>query len=251
MKILRRPRKILSTLIFNSDMKTLYIIPARGGSKGIPKKNIKVLGDKRLICYSIDCARQLGKDDDICVSTDSEEISEVVQNYGLKVPFLRPEELSNDNSGTYGVLLHALTHFENQGIFYDRIVLLQPTSPFRAIKHLTDMLSMYSDQLDMVVSVGESHHNPYFSLFEENTSGFLEKSKEGCYEMRQQVPPVYFYNGSIYVINCKSLKNSSLSEFKRIKKYLMNEFYSVDIDTPLDWLICETILKEGYISDLK
>jgi CMP-N,N'-diacetyllegionaminic acid synthase len=228
-------------------MKTLYLIPARGGSKGIPKKNIKLLAGKPLICYSIDSARQLANDDDICVSTDCDEIRKVVQDYGLKVPFVRPEELSNDNSGTYGVLLHALDYFENQGVFYDRVVVLQPTSPFRTKEHLDEILLMYSDDLDMVVSVGESHLSPYFTLFEENEMGLLEKSKGGYFEARQQAPPIYYYNGSIYLINCKSLKKSPLHKFKKVKKYFMNDFYSVDIDTPLDWLVCEIILKEGYV----
>lgn len=230
-------------------MKTLYIIPARGGSKGIPKKNIKLLNGKPLIYYSIDIAREMSIDENICVSTDSDEILYAVEEYGLKTHFKRPAELAEDNSGTYGVLMHAVTFFENKGIHYDNIVLLQPTSPFRMKAHIEEALSLYNEHVDMVVSVGKSHHSPYFNLFEEEESGFLKKSKKSTFETRQAAPPVYFYNGSIYIINIKSLKNQSLNQFEKIRKYEMSDIYSFDIDTPLDWAICETLISNGYIKN--
>jgi len=109
----------------------LVVIPARGGSKGIPHKNIKPLGGKPLICYSIDVARQITSDENICVTTDDDEIIKVVEDYGLKVPFKRPAELATDNCGSNEVILHALKFFEDKGKKVDRIILLQPTSPFR------------------------------------------------------------------------------------------------------------------------
>jgi CMP-N,N'-diacetyllegionaminic acid synthase len=230
-------------------MKTLYVIPARGGSKGVPKKNIKLLGGKPLISYSIDTARQLANDEDICVSTDCEETISIVKNYGLEVPFLRPDYLSNDQSGTYEVLLHAIDYFKSKEKYYDNLMLLQPTSPFRKGHHLKDVLAMYSSDLDMVVSVSLSHQNPYFNLFEENVSGFLEKSKIGYFESRQVVPKVYAYNGSMYLININSLMSAPIQKFKKVKKYVMDDIYSLDIDTPLDWAIGETILKEDYINE--
>jgi len=92
----------------------LVVIPARGGSKGIPHKNIKILGDKPLICYSIDVARQITTDDNICVTTDDDEIIKVVENYGLKVPFKRPAELATDHCGSNDVILHTLNFFEHK-----------------------------------------------------------------------------------------------------------------------------------------
>lgn len=228
-------------------MKTLIIIPARGGSKGIPGKNIKELNGKPLIHYSVEVARTIANDEDICVSTDSDEIIDTVKTLELNVPFKRPAELSADSSGTYGVLLHALDFYENQGVFYDNIMLLQPTSPFRKKAHLIDVQNLYTNELDMVVSVGEAQQSPYFTLFEENDMGFLENSKHGEFETRQSSPPVYFYNGSIYLINIKSLKRCPLNKFEKVKKYLMNEFYSIDIDNQLDWIVCESIIKEGLI----
>lgn len=230
-------------------MKTLYLIPARGGSKGVPKKNIKNLNGKPLINYTIDVARLLAEDADICVSTDCEETIAVVKGHGLAVPFVRPKYLSEDKSGTYEVLLHAIDHFKSKGMHYDNIMLLQPTSPFRTGQHLKDVLAMYSFDLDMVVSVALSHQNPYFNLFEENVSGFLEKSKIGYFESRQLAPKVYAYNGSMYLININSLMSTPPQKFEKVKKYVMDDIHSLDIDTPLDWAIGETILREGYINE--
>ena len=117
-------------------MKPLIVIPARGGSKGVPRKNIKVLGDKPLIQYTIDAAKGVFDDEFICVSTDDFEIKSVVEQLGLKVPFLRPNELASDTAGTYEVLLHAISYYESKGYFPDTLILLQPTSPFRTSAHI-------------------------------------------------------------------------------------------------------------------
>ena len=107
-------------------MRYLAIIPARGGSKGIPKKNIKLLNGKPLINYTIEAARNAFDDIDICISTDSIEIKEIVEKSNLKVPFLRPSELACDTAGTHEVLMHAINYYENLGKTYDVLVLLQP-----------------------------------------------------------------------------------------------------------------------------
>ncbi len=226
----------------------LCVIPARGGSKGIPHKNIKELAGKPLIYYSIDIARQIVDDTDICVTTDDNEIIETVKQIGLNVPFIRPAELASDQSGTYEVLLHALQHYENQGICYDILLLLQPTSPFRLKKHIEEALSLYNEDCDMVVSVKESPSNPYYNLFEENPTGYLQIAKgEGKFTRRQDAPKVWEYNGSIYVINIQSLKRMPLSDFSKRIKYPMDDIFSVDIDTPLDWLMAESILKSKQL----
>lgn len=210
-------------------MNILVVIPARGGSKGIPHKNIKKLNGKELITYSIDVARQLTSDDNICVSTDDDNIIATVENYGLKVPFKRPIELATDSAGTNGVLLHALDFYENQGRTYDVIVLLQPTSPFRSIDSLSAAVDLYTPDVDMVVSVKEAVTNPYYNSFEENDKGLLVISKgEGLIERRQDAPKVWEFNGSIYVINTTRLKEVGLSRLNRIKKYVMDDFHSID-----------------------
>ncbi len=229
-------------------MNFLYVIPARGGSKGIPYKNIKKLAGKPLINYSIDLARQITTDKNICLSTDDENIIETAKLYGLEVPFKRPESLATDKAGTYEVLLHAIQYYENLGENYDAIVLLQPTSPFRLKKHIEEAISMFNEDIDMVVSVKETSANPYYNCFEEDKNGFLSISKgNGLLERRQDAPAVWEFNGSIFVINIESLKQMNMSKFTRIKKYIMEDLYSVDIDDILDWKIAELILQENLI----
>ena len=229
-------------------MKTLVIIPARGGSKGIPHKNIKPLGGKALICYAIDNARSVVGDEDICVSTDDPEIVRTVEEYGLKVPFVRPDSLASDTAGTYGVLLHALDFYEKLGKRYDAVLLLQPTSPFRRNEDISGAMEKYDSDVDMVVSVKSASSNPYYNCFEENADGFLCHSKgDGRYVRRQDAPEAWEYNGAVYVINPESLKKSPLSEFKRIRKHVMDDIHSLDLDTPLDWKIAELLLAENLI----
>lgn len=216
-------------------MKPLILIPARGGSKGVPGKNIRLLGGKPLIHYAIESARKLFSDECICVSTDDENIKSCVEAIGLSVPFLRPASLSTDSSGTYEVCLHAINYYETNGYFPDTLIILQPTSPFRTPTHISEAINMYDKTIDLVVSVKETKSNPYFVLFEEDASGFLQKSKVGNFQRRQDCPKVWEYNGAVYVININSLKMSPIPMFKKIIKYQMDEISSHDIDTILDW----------------
>ena len=233
----------------NKGKEILYVIPARGGSKGIPHKNIKLLGGKPLIGYSIELARQLTSDEHICVSTDDDEIIRVAGDYGLQVPFKRPDELSGDRSGTYEVLLHALDYYESLGRHYDILVLLQPTSPFRKKEFVEEALSLYTSDIDMVVSVKEATSNPYYNCYEEDRDHFLHLSKgDGNLIRRQDAPETWEYNGAIYVINTDSLRKMSLGKFTRRRKYIMDEIYSVDLDTPFDWMVAELMLKENIVT---
>ncbi len=229
-------------------MKCLVVIPARGGSKGIPHKNIKPLGGKPLIYYSIDIARQFTTDENICVTTDDPEIISVVEQHGLKVPFVRPAELATDTCGSSEVIQHAYQFFADKGIYYDTIVLLQPTSPFRKVEFLKEAVALYDESIDMVTSVRPAACNPYYDGFEENRDGLLQISKgDGTIARRQEAPEVWQQNGSIYVINPKSLIEKGMGGFTRIKKYAMPEAYSVDLDTMLDLKMAELIIKEGIL----
>jgi N-acylneuraminate cytidylyltransferase len=230
-------------------MNPLIIIPARGGSKGIPHKNIKLLNGKPLICYSIDIARQYTTDENICVTTDDNEIVSVVERYGLNVPFVRPAELATDTASSNDVLVHALNFYESKGQQVDVVILLQPTSPFRKVSFVKEAVELYNEDLDMVVSVKETSANPYYNCFEEDKNGFLSISKSISHPItrRQDAPKVWEYNGSIYVINPISLKNKGMQHFTKIRKYPMSELYSVDIDQPFDWKVAELLLNENMI----
>lgn len=227
-------------------MKPLVVIPARGGSKGIPRKNIKPLGGRPLIQWTIDEARKIFPDEIIYVSTDDLEIKNVAEECGLKVPFLRPIELASDTAGTYEVLLHAVQFYEENGYYPDVLILLQPTSPFRTSNHIEDAMTLFSRNIDMVVSVKETNANPYYVLMEENQDGFLIKSKQSNSIRRQDTPKVWEINGAIYIINVNTLKEKPLNQFSKVKKYVMNEVSSHDIDVELDWLVAETIYNKYY-----
>ena len=226
-------------------MKPLFVIPARGGSKGIPGKNIKPLGGKPLIAYSVEVARQLAPDSDICVSTDDPAIADVVREMGLEVPFMRPDYLATDHCGTYEVLLHAVQFYENLGRNYDTLVLLQPTSPLRTALDVRRCLEAYSPDVDMVVTVVEAASNPYYNCYETDAEGFLHISKgDGSYVRRQDAPKAWEYNGAVYVINIDRLKQMPLSRFPRRRMVEMERSRSIDLDTPLDWLVAEAVVAQ-------
>lgn len=227
----------------------LIIIPARGGSKGIPRKNIKPLNGKPLIYYAIDTARAITIDENICVSTDDNEIKSVVEAYGLKVPFLRPDKLSTDTAGTYEVLLHALDYFEKQGKHYDIVLLLQTTSPFRTAEQVNDALQLFDKEyVDMVVSVKECPANPYYNVFEEDLDGYLHVCKgDGNIFRRQDAPKVYEYNGAIYIMDAEKLKTTHMHRMQKRVKYIMDAQSSFDLDTMQDWEMAEMVLKTSKI----
>ena len=227
-----------------SKERNLCIIPARGGSKGIPDKNIRLLHGKALIGYTIEAAKELFAPMQIMVSTDSESIRSVAEQFGIAVDSLRPAELATDTASSYDVILHCMEEAEASGLNFDTIILLQPTSPLRTSHHIREAMALFREGDDMVVSVKRSEENPYYSLFEEDPDGFLSKSKEGNFTRRQDCPEVYAYNGAIYIMNAQSLRKMPLGSFSRVRKYIMSDEDSIDIDSPLDLKIAELILSE-------
>ncbi len=224
-------------------MKILFLIPARSGSKGLPGKNTKLLGDKPLIEYSIDFAlSNMNLEDELCISTNDPEVINIAKLKGIKIPFIRPEELSNDTASSYDVIIHAYKFYESIGKGFDAILLLQPTSPFRKKEDFEKIKSIFDSDTDMIVSVKLAKENPYFSLYEESIDGLLMKSKVGEFKRRQDCPNVYAFNGSMYLINIESLKRTEMVNFKRIKKLVMSDENSIDIDTLADWTLAEFYL---------
>lgn len=220
---------------------TLFVITARGGSKGLPGKNIKNLCGKPLIAYSIEIARAFTDDDNICVSTDSEDIKHVVEEYGLNVPFLRPDYLATDIATSNDVLVHAVNFFKERGREYRRLCLLQPTSPLRTVEDVQGALELYRDDIDMVTGMVKSHAPSI--LNEEDENGFMVSvfNKEGL--GRQYVREMFETNGAVYVINVKSLLEKGMKGFSRKLKYVMAKEHSVDIDDIIDFMLVETIMK--------
>lgn len=222
----------------------LVVIPARGGSKGLPGKNIKSLCGKPLIAYSIDVARAITSDDNICVSTDDQKIIDVVENYGLHVPFVRPAELASDTASTNDVLLHAIKYYEDRGKRVDKILLLQPTSPLRTIGQVKEAISLYRADIDMVVSVTKSHAPAV--LCNEDETGFVNLVYNKNAGDRQSLPTFYEFNGAIYVINVASLKQKGLGGFDRRVKYVMSKETSIDIDDIYDFRLIESIMSHEH-----
>ena len=225
-------------------MRILGLIPARGGSKGIPKKNIKILGGRPLIAYSIASAKESILLDRVIVSTDASEIFQVAETLGLKPPFIRPSDFASDTATSLQVVLHALTFFEEQHIFFDAVCLLQPTSPFRKEGFIDEAIAKFKlSGADSLVSVLPVPHeyNPHW-VFEAN-DGLLKiaTGEEAIISRRQELPKAYHRDGSVYITKVDILKSGSL--YGQSTAFIENTPEShVNIDTEADWVKAETII---------
>lgn len=223
-------------------MSTLYLITARGGSKKVPGKNIKLLGGIPLIEHTIRHALQVASDpEDVVVSTDSEEIARISVKAGACVPFMRPKELASDTAASRDVILHAVDWFGSDKN-YDRVVLLQPTSPFRNIEDIKKAETLFNEKRpDMVVSVRKALSNPYYNIYECRPDGSLFISKgDGMITRRQDAPPAWEFDGSIYVIDIGALRNTpSLARMPRILPVENSCPYNIDIDSEADFILAE------------
>lgn len=228
-----------------SSTDTLWLIPARGGSKGIPDKNVKPFCGKPLVCRAAEQALALAAPGDVVfVSTDSPKIREAALSCGDIVPFMRPDELASDTASSYSVIMHALKEFGRRGKKFEKVVLLQPTSPLRTLDDIKAALSLWNPDADMVVSVCEAKTNPYYNAFETDAEGFLHISKgDGRYTRRQDAPKVWEYNGAVYVMNTASLEKAPMSSFRKIIPSPMPASRSTDLDTPSDWIIAEALME--------
>jgi len=226
-------------------VKYLAVITARGGSKGIPGKNIKHLVGKPLILYTVEAARKVFQDQYVYVSTDSQEIKEVVESSGLGVPFLRPAELATDTSSSEDVLKHAIKEAVKKGLVFDAVVLLQPTSPFRNKEHIQSAIIEFEKHPDsLLLSVTQARENPYNTLMEEDKDGFLQKSKQSNFTRRQDCPSVWNVNGAIYIFPMNEFMKGGFGTLSK-RKFVMNSLASIDIDSSLDWTVAESLLKAG------
>lgn len=224
----------------------LVIIPARGGSKGIPKKNIQPLNGKPLIAYSIEAALRSSRIERVVVSTDSEEIAQISLQFGAEVPFLRPAELSLDETPTLPVLQHLISQLKAlENYEPDLIVLLQPTSPLRQTQDIENGIDLLIQSgADSVVGLCLAEHSPYWmqQLEGDRVVPFCKNSPE--YSRRQDAPPVYRINGALYVTSPRVLQEENEILGKDTRGLIMDAESSIDIDTALDFKIASLILKE-------
>lgn len=228
-------------------MRILGIIPARGGSKGIPHKNIKPLGGKPLICYTIESAIKSGLLSDFIVSTDDQAIAEVAEKVGASVPFLRPAPLASDQSPTLPVIEHAIRFFLEQGKQYDAICILQPTSPFRPSDLIDQGIEKFvKSKADALVSVRPVPHeyNPHW-VFEPNQAGLLKiaTGEENIISRRQELPPAYIRDGALYFTKTEVILHQN-SLYGHTLAFIENKSdVHVNLDTLRDWQLAEQLLE--------
>lgn len=220
----------------------LAVIPARGGSKGIPKKNIKLMAGKPLITYSIESAIKSAYINKIIVSTDDIEIEDVAINSGVDV-IKRPENLAKDDSPTIETVLHVLKLLKNTSYKPDLIILLQPTSPLRTEEDIDKSIEIFTNNdCKSVISVCEIEHSPYWSFKTENNC--LKPLFEEYFEYRrQELPKVFVPNGAIFISSPETLKKFLNFFCDKTFPYLMPVERSVDIDTELDFKIAEFFIE--------
>ena len=228
------------------DKKFLAIIPARGGSKGIPNKNIMDICGKPLIAYTIEAGKKSKYIDEIVVSTDSDSIKVVAEKYGAEVPFLRPQELSSDIAKSIDVVLHTIDFYKNKNMNFDYIVLLQPTSPLRTCEHLDEAIEkLIEANRNSLISVREADENPV--IMRTIQDGKLREviSFGGTNLRRQDLPTFYIFNGALYINSNDMLVNEKRFIDENTIPYVMDKESSVDIDTMLDARLVEVIIKEN------
>lgn len=229
-------------------MKILGLIPARGGSKGVPRKNIKMLCGKPLLAYSIETALKSECFDEIMVSTDDSEIANIALKLGASVPFMRPSTLADDLSPTVDTVLHVLEEYQKMDKIFDAVCILQPTNPLRTIEMISLSVNKFrSSKTDSLISVREVPHtfNPYWIFEDKDDCGLLSPVSRGhnnIISRRQDLPKVFYRDGSIYITkasvisNLRSLYGASIS-------YINFEHEShINIDTMDDWKLAEKML---------
>ena len=225
----------------------LAIIPARGGSKGLPGKNIKKLCGKPLIAWNIELAKSCSDIDKIVVSTDNEGIAEVAKKYGAEVPFIRPAVLANDTASTIDVIFHTIGWLKkHQDYQAGYILLLQPTSPLRIAEDIEGAIQMLKDKdAQAVVSVCETDHHPWWSNtlpVNGNMKDFLRS--EILNKRRQDLPVFYRLNGAIYLADTDCLHEYNGFLGPDTFAYKMPQSRSIDIDSAMDFKLVSLLLQE-------
>jgi len=225
--------------------KILAIIPARGGSKRLPRKNILPLAGKPLIAWTIEAAIESAYIDKVIVSTDDTEIGAVAESYGVDMPFYRPAYLSSDTATSIDVVLHAIDKLSETNEYYDLIVLLQPTSPLRGSEHINQAFIEYVEKKAVsIVSVCKTEHSPIWCNtlpLNNSMTGFLPSEFKN---MRSQDLPTYYrLNGAIYISSVDNLKKTkSFIEGEKAFASIMATEKSIDIDELIDFQIAEMLI---------
>jgi CMP-N,N'-diacetyllegionaminic acid synthase len=228
-------------------MRVLGLIPARGGSKGVPRKNIRLLAGKPLLQYTAEAALASCQLTRIILSTEDEEIAEMGRRCGLDVPFLRPTELSQDATPTLPVVQHALQFLENLGEHYDAVCLLQPTNPLRKTETIDACIELLErHDADTVVTVlpVPAKYNPHWVYFKDAQELLhLSTGDQVPIPRRQELPPAFHREGSVYVTRCEVVMGANSLYGRRMLGYAVDPLRSINIDNLDDWTRAETLLQ--------
>jgi CMP-N,N'-diacetyllegionaminic acid synthase len=234
--------------------RVIAFIPARGGSKGLPGKNIREFCGKPLVAWSIEQGFQANYIDSVIVSTDSSEIAHVALKYGARVPFLRPAVLASDSAASSDVLFHALDHLSSTGEFYDYVVLLEPTSPLREVSDITGALEVLDhERLESIVGVAkaESSHPSFLFCIRENALVPMS-GKQPVGLRRQDLREEYFYlEGSIYVATVESLRRHRSFYHATTAPWVVDRYKAIEIDEMCDFIAAEALMKARIAGELK
>jgi len=235
------------------NKKVLAIVPARGGSKGLPGKNIKSLCGKPLIAWSIEQGLNSKYIDKLIVSTDDKEIASISKKYGAEVPFMRPDYLASDTATSMDVFFHAIEYFENNNEIFDLIVALEPTSPLRDAQDIDNSLEILlnKDDAESIVGISkvESAH-PDFLVSLDNNKFIVPYKNEIVIKRRQDIANLYFFEGSLYISYIKSLKNRKAFYHDKCFGYVVPKWKSFEIDDIYDFYIIEALMQkkiDGYL----
>lgn len=238
------------------NKKYVAVIPARGGSKGIPKKNIKDMNGKPLIAYTIEVANRAVREGILnrcIVSTDSDEIALVSQKYGAEIPFIRPDYLAEDTAKSVDVILHALSFLEEKGEYYDAVITLQPTSPMRTYEDLIGGIVQFDNSnADSLIAVYEDVKANGFNYYRMNNRhfGIAEHPEHNTGIRRQDMKPMYVRNGALYITDVKVLKSTKHIIGDIPLLYVMPKERSIDVDTMQDFEYIEWLMRKNKNIDV-
>ncbi|MBN1293328.1 MAG: acylneuraminate cytidylyltransferase family protein [Candidatus Latescibacteria bacterium] len=225
----------------------LGLVPARGGSKGVPGKNIRLVNGKPLIVHAIECGKSCPSINRIIISTDNEEFAAIAKKAGAEVPFMRPSHLALDTTPMLSVLEHALSTMEKIcDCCVEAIVLLDPTAPLRKREDVEGAIALFKQGgADTIVSGNEAHRNPFFNMVSVDSDGFVHLVIDPGSPIgrRQDAPKVYDLNTVVWIFSRKSIMEEKARIAKRTKIYIVPPERAIDLDTEMDFIFLETMLK--------
>jgi CMP-N-acetylneuraminic acid synthetase len=227
-------------------MDAICFIGARGGSKGVPHKNIRLLGGKPLIAYAIESALDSNYFSRVIVSTDDEKIAKIAKKFGAEVPFMRPKKLALDNTSMDDVIMHGIQKMKTEGIQFDVLVNRDCTVPFISISDIEGSIELLkSSKSDMVCGVYKQHHNPYFNMMELDSKGFLKFSKKRKQRiMSRQSAPIVFQVNGLFVINVKSFFKYQKIYMPKVVPFEISPERGFMIDTEFEFQIADLMAKK-------